>query len=295
MTAVTFDVDFTDYTSAGKENLDEIEASFVAIRGELERLPAFRATWFVRLDAHIGHVYGRADYILRRHAGAFDWLRSRGHEIAWHHHAFEQHDGEWRPTADDAVVAEQLRAESDLARHHGLGASRMGWGFHTNRTMAALDELGWQIDSTALPRPSYPWDALPRDWSVSPQHPYHPSRADYRVPGTPARALLEIPMTTVLLSSRDDSQPGVVRYVNPAYRPETFAEALSKVPAAVEPVLICHPYELVPSRSTHSMIAFDIGAFRSNLELLVARGDVFSTISEVAARAGAFVMPSSHQ
>lgn len=293
MTAVTFDVDFTDYTSADGAMLDEMDASFGAIKAELQRWPTLRTTWFVRLDAHIGERYGRRDYILAKHASSFDWLRSRGHEISWHHHAFIHGDGAWRPSGDPADVSAQLRASNDLAREHGLLSTRMGWGFHTNETMRTLEELGWTVDSSALPRPAYPWDSLDRDWSITPRRPYRPSVSDYRVPGTPARALLEVPMTTVPLSAPGDSQPDVMRYINPAYRPAVFADAVERVEAGEDPVLICHPYELVASDSSHPLLAFDIAAFRANVEHLVARGDSFATISEHAANLAADMTESS--
>lgn len=286
MTAVTFDVDFTDYTSSTGEMLDEIDASFGIIHNALKLWPELKTTWFVRVDNHVALHYGKADYILSKHATAFELLRSSGHEIGWHHHAFVETSAGWRPTSDVGAVVAQLEANSDLAQGHLLSATRMGWGFHTNETIATLDALGWRVDSTAMPRPSYLWDTLPRDWSRTPLYPFRPSVADFRVPGEPSRGLVEVPLTMVCIPATGDTQPDVRRYLNPAYRTDVFANAIDKVPAGIEPVMICHPYEVLPARTGHPLIAFDVAAFRANLELIVARASTLSTISEVAARSG---------
>ena len=284
MTAVTFDVDFTDYTSADGEMLDEMDASFNLIQDRLKRWPQLKTTWFVRIDRQIAARYGRPDHIVRKHLRSLEWLRANGHEIGWHHHAFESKDGHWRPSSDAATVSSQLREMSGVAQANAMSASRMGWGFHRNETMATLDELGWRVDSTAMPRPSYAWDSVTRDWSTTPQHPYRPSVSDYRVPDEPMRALVEVPITMVPITTSQDTQPDVLRYLNPAYHPDVFAAALARVEVGAEPVMVCHPYEILPSRASHPLIAFDPAALTTNLELLVAQGDALSTISEIAAR-----------
>jgi hypothetical protein len=146
--------------------------------------------------------------------------------------------------------------------------------------METLERLEWSVDSSALPRPQYPWDAVRRDWSTTPRTPYRPSRADYRRPGTPARRILEIPITTVPLEAPDDTQPGILRYINPAYHGDVFRAALARVPEGVEPVLIAHPYEFLSGTRSHPLIAFDASALRRNLALLADRGGASRTVSE---------------
>jgi hypothetical protein len=279
---VTFDVDFTDY--AAGTPFDELETGFPIIRAELARLPQLRTTWFIRVDAHIGALYGSPDHILRKHAQAIDWLRQSGHEIGWHHHAYAlARSGAWHPDTDEARVCEQLRRSSEFAWGHDLVATRMGWGFHTNGTMAELERLGWAADSSAVPRPSYPWDSTSRDWSLTPQGPYYPSCADYRVPGFPERRILQVPMTTVPLASPTDNRPDVLRNIDPAYRPNVFRAALRHVRNDDVTVLVCHPYAVLPTTVAHPLLAFDPSAFRANLEALATRYERFWTMSEIIA------------
>ena len=282
MIALTFDVDFTDYVSNPEAPLDELGASFKQIREALATFPQVRTTWFIRMDSHIGATFGSPDYIFRKHENVVDWLRAHGHEVAWHHHAYKQVDGQWKPEFDEARIASQLGATSDLAMEYGLAVCRMGWGFQTNRTMEALERLGWRVDCSAIPRPRYDWDTVPRDWTTTPQQPFFPSIADYRVPGDPERALLEVPTSTVLLSTPTDTQPGIVRYINPAYHPKWFRNALDAA-ASDSLVLICHPYELLRSKSAHPLLAFSSEAFFLNMETLVERVTRFGTISEMIA------------
>jgi hypothetical protein len=288
--AVTFDVDFTDYLAG--EPVDEIAATASLLQAALDRSPAIRTTWFVRIDAQVEALFGTADAILQRHAGFFDWLRERGHEVGWHHHAYRKGPDRWLPETDPARVRDQLPAASGLARIHGMSACRMGWGFHCNETMAELVRLGWEVDSSAVPRPRYEWDAAARDWARTPNHPYRPSVADYRVPGEPSLPLLEVPITTVPLALAGDTRPGVLRNVSPSFRSELFRRAVRLLPE--DAVLICHPYELLPRAGTHHALAFDGAAFCANMEWLGDSGRSFGTIGEVAAaHAGSVPLPMS--
>ncbi len=275
------DVDFTDHRSGAP--VDEMELLFAPLRRVCAELPEARFTWFVRIDAGMAEIHGRPDWAFERHAGALDWLRAAGHEIAWHHHAYRRGRARrWLPEVRPDRVVEQLRAASDVAHANGLRSTRMGWGFQANETVAVLPALGWPVDSSAIPRPRYSW-SVGADWVPTPQHPYRPSRADYRVPGTPSHDLLEIPITTVPLGVPTDTVPDVRRYVDPAYHAKVFDCALARLGDTDPVVLVCHPYETAAASEPHPLLAFDPDVFRRNLEVLLARFGPTATVAEAAA------------
>ena len=150
---------------------------------------------------------------------------------------------------DEARLLEQLRRHGEHARRLGLRAARMGWGQHTNATLRELAALGFELDSSAIPRPRYAWETTPlRDWSTTGQDPYCPSVSDYRTAGEPALGLLEIPISTVPLARLTDTVPGVKRYISLTYEEQVFREALARCRNRGT-VLITHPYELLPHAS----------------------------------------------
>lgn len=278
--AVTFDVDMVDYVGH-HSNMDEIEECFPAIQNILLDYPQVNTTWFIRVDSQIETLHGHSDFILHRHADVLDWLRSYGHQIGWHHHAYRFHDDAWLQEARPGVVTGEIRRFGELARKLGMSTVRMGWGWHTNESMQVLDELGFGIDSSSIPRPCYPWESGARDWSRSPSQPYRPSQADYQLPGEPSLKLLEIPMSTTHIPAPNDNL-AVQRYVNLAYRPDVFDRAVSSLGNRDLLVTITHPYELLENATSHPLIAFDSKALRSNLARLAGLDAEFVTLEEVA-------------
>jgi hypothetical protein len=250
------------------------------------------ATWFVRLDAHTRAVHGDAEFIFRRHAGIISRLRARGDEIGWHLHSYRHSDGHWKPDTDVQAVLADLAAHAPLARARGMRAVRMGWGFHTNETMHFIADVGFAIDSSAIPRPRYPWDEGTKDWAITPLMPYRPSAADYRVPGEPSLPIVEIPMSVSAIAAPDDTQD-VLRYVNPAFTPHAFADPVRRWFGTHDLlVTVTHPYELLPRRSPHSLLAGSLDAFAVNLDAIAASAEssgmsaAFVTLSEMASRIG---------
>jgi hypothetical protein len=171
-------------------------------------------------------------------------------------------------------VAAELERYAPLAQSHGLTAVRMGWGFHTNQTLATLARLRFATDSSAIPRPRYTWEVATRDWASTPAVPFHPSAGDYRIPGAPALDILEVPISTAPVAAPYDEGP-VVRYINPAYRPALLAPVLWGWPSRHRHlVTVTHPYELVPAGEPHGLLAFEPAAFERNLRELERAADV---------------------
>ena len=288
--AITFDVDMVDYMGH-HSNVDELEESFPAIQRILLDFPQVRTNWFIRIDSQISSIYGRPDFVLRRHANILDWLRIHGHQVGWHHHAYRFYGGSWSQETRVEIATREIRRFGEIANRHGMSASRMGWGWHTNESIQVLDEIGFVVDSSCIPRPCYPWEANVRDWSRAPSWPYRPSRIDYQTPGEPSLQLLQIPMSTTHIPAPGDSEE-VRRYINLAYRPEVFARALSNLEKRELVVTITHPYELLQNSHKHSLIAFDMEVLRNNLTQLASIDAEFVTMEDEAQR---YFLGAGHQ
>ncbi|MEW5984360.1 MAG: hypothetical protein AB1806_18560 [Acidobacteriota bacterium] len=286
---LTFDVDLIDHSS-GNMRPDELTVAVPRLMKLWDRHPGWRATWFVRLDAQLGEVYGEADYVFRQYGALLHELRQRGHAIGWHPHCYTRRNGEWAQNTDSRGVVEELSTHASHARARGLTTVRMGWGFHTNETMALLSDLGFEADSSAIPRPIYAWELSVKDWSTSPATAFFPSRSDYRVPGEPAHAILELPVSVAPLAAPYDHGP-VQRYLNPAYWPGAFQPALEWWLARHgDVVMLTHPTELMPATARRGLIAHDFGALEQNLLHIEQKARdrsarlSFVTIDEAAAR-----------
>ena len=289
---LTFDIDLAEYASDWKPN-NEFEVAVPEITRLLGDFPDVRTTWFVRIDDHVATTWGRPDYFFDRYAPLVDRLRDGGHEIAWHPHSYVRAGERWTQNVDGAGVLDELKRHAPLVHSLGVRSVRMGWGFHTNDTMRFLSDEGFVADSSAIPRPQYRWEPTYKDWQITPQHPYHPSAADYRAPGGDELEILEIPMSVVPLPAPTDTER-VLRYINLAYRTEPFARAVRESLES-RPILvtITHPYEVLPSGNQHALLAFDLDAFHQNLSLLATmRSDTngsapsFVTIAELASAYG---------
>jgi hypothetical protein len=278
MIAVTIDVDQVAWN--GGSACDEMRDAVPLVHETLRRFPGVRATWFVRVDDGMAARYGAADALLTGHSRLIARLRADGHEIAWHHHAVQAGSSDI-PELDSEAVCEQLRRHAGSARAHALTSVRLGWAHADQSIIGCLAELGFRVDSTALPRPSYPWDVVPRDWQGTPHVPYRPSRADFRRPGIPDHALLEVPLSVGTLSLIGDTQPAVQRYVNPAFMPGHFRALLATVQHHPLLVTVTHPYEIMSGHEPSRLLAHSPEAFEENLALLVELERPFVTLCEL--------------
>ncbi len=95
----------------------------------------------------------------------------------------------------------------------------MGWGRRANATLRELAALGFQLDSSATPRPRY--RRSPRRYGIGARPDRilpHPSVRDYRTAGEPALGLLEMPITTVPLPRATDTCRVFKRYIGLSYK-----------------------------------------------------------------------------
>jgi len=276
--AVTFDLDFTNYLN-DNDFIDEFEEAWPYFINFCNTLKNLKTTWFIRIDNQIKTLYGSEDYIFLKHAEKIKWLRNNGHEIGWHFHSYVINDGKWVQNTNDELVVEEMKQVFPIVQKHNLKISRMGWTYHTNKTMKMLEQLGVKYDFTAFPRPNYNWDKILRDWHITPSYTYKPSLEDYRIPGNPSLDLNQVPITSVKLPSKTDTDIDVLRYLNPAYKEEYFEIGLSKTNDFIMNTL-SHPYEFLPSGTKHEMLSFSPNVFLSNLQTLENTGYKFIVASE---------------
>ncbi|MDA7774254.1 hypothetical protein N8993_08730 [Pseudomonadales bacterium] len=278
--AITFDVDMVDYVGRGR-SFDEMDDCFPIIQKILDKFPHVRTTWFIRIDAQMAAMFGRPDFLFFKHADKIEWLRARGHQIGWHHHAYKRKGDLWVQETTPEIVFPDIQKFGHIARKLDIFVARMGWGWQTNESMQILDKLGFRVDSSCIPRPNYPWETVVKDWSLASPTPYKPSKENYQIAQEPSLGLLEIPISTTHISAPNDTV-SMVRYINLAYKESVFGKAFTRLLDQDLIVTITHPYEIVRNgRALHPLLSFSAEALEQNLKLLVANNLEFVTLGDV--------------
>jgi hypothetical protein len=248
-------------TAQGLEAMADVLRGLAAMLGA----PA-QASWFVRADRHLAAAEGDA---LAAHVRFGGFLRQRlaaGDTVGWMPQAYSAHDGS--VDLDDlATTCARLRAAGWPA-----DAVRMGGCFHDPATMAALAALGVAVDCSALPGREKRDNGWRLDWRGTPAHAYFPSMHDYRRGGSPARELLELPLSMIALAAPYDTAP-LARYFNPAMHPALLAPHLDDLAARTDYVqCVLHPDELVPPTGPgHPLVAYSAQACADTLGALCER------------------------
>jgi hypothetical protein len=107
------------------------------------------------------------------------------------------------------------------------------------------------------------------DWGVTPAGAYHPSVADYRVPGKPARRLLEVPMSMIQTRADYDRAP-LMRYLDLSFHPRVLRDGLAALVGTAQAlVTVTHPSTILPGHAEHGLLSFSVEAFAKNLCLLL--------------------------
>jgi hypothetical protein len=279
--AVTVDVDNDGASLADARNrLSWQGLKLVPVIADIAHARGIPVTWFVRADPQLRAVYGSPSYLLEDQSALWRDLKGRGDEIGWHPHLVSlADDGSFRAERDERRQEDDLRSTcAELrARKHEFFSVRVGEAIGSNIVMHTLADLGLRVDSSAIPGRRRHDEARTFDWAPTPNVPYRPSVADYRVPGHPALPILEIPMTALPVHAPFDPGP-LLRYANLAYRPAIFASALDRwfeADGRADTVLtlILHPDELMPGAQAHPLYAFAPGALGENLNTLFDAAD----------------------
>jgi hypothetical protein len=252
-----------------EEGVPQIESILADVRDS--RGSTASATWFVRCDDQIGHMTGSPAYLLERYQALWQKRWQMGDEIAFHPHLYRQQDGLWKQDMEPESLRSQI--QRSLAAMQGAGflsrVSRIGEAFGSNALIAALDECGMQCDSTAMPGRVRVDAERSLDWGVTPAGAYHPSVADYRVPGKPARRLLEVPMSMIQTRADYDRAP-LMRYLDLSFHPRVLRDGLAALVGTAQAlVTVTHPSTILPGHAEHGLLSFSVEAFAKNLCLLL--------------------------
>lgn len=216
-------------------------------------------TWNLRVDDQTKRIYGTYSHILSTHIDFLLELEKSGDELAWHPHfwCFDENAKVWYQNYQDTDWQVEMLASAYDAYQEVLPGRaktvRTGWSYHNNRTMATLDKLGVQVDTSAIPG----LRILPRkkqvrlsnfyDWYISPHRPFHPSAVDYRrgaKEGESSYTLLEVPnsvshsplwgMLSGLVLAKKMKDPRQVGY---ALARPAFMSTITGKPALFKPML----------------------------------------------------------
>ena len=156
----------------------------------------------------------------------------------------------------------------------------MGWGYQTNETIKIINDKNFIYDSSAIPRPKYPFEISIRDCEETPQYPYRPSFKDYLIPASPSYNILEIPITTVPLSTPTDTLK-MHRCISPGLKNKIFKKTILACRQS-NIVLAAHPYEIVTSNKNHFLNSYSIEEFNENLLWLSKQNFNFATLKDIS-------------
>jgi hypothetical protein len=257
----------------GKNKITDITDAWVDSVGN--RLPI---TWFVRCDRQIYDKYGDYAFLLKCYDKWWQQRIDAGDNIQWHAHLYRSENNQWVQETRKQNLFADLSAGKKAFESFGIrpAASRIGEAYQSDDLMLILDELGLRADCTAMPGRKRKDAEKNIDWESTPNHPYHPSKTDYRIPGADELKIWEIPMTTVQTQVSYDER-SLLRYVNPAFHPEILSDGLADlIKRANFLVTIVHPFEVLSSffcddtLNSHPLIAFEPEALQKNLHNLTS-------------------------
>lgn len=249
------------------------------------------ATWFVRADDQIGYYFGNNSYIFSKFHKNWKILFEKGHEIAWHPHLYKLDNDIWPQEYNSSALKEQLYRSKISIQMAGweVKSSRIGEAYCSNSIINDLSELGIKVDSSALPGRSRKDGERTIDWINSPFKPYYPSKADYRIPGSPSYPILEIPFSMALIKADYDTVP-IYRYVDLSFWHRSMKDGLKNI-INDNSILntIIHPSTVLPELSSkpHGLLSFDIMEVKKNLDFIINTATdrgiefTFKTISKI--------------
>jgi len=269
---------------------DRTEAGLPIVKDVLKRLEGelgrpLPATWFIRADEAIRRQFGTYDAVFRRFDAALREPFAQGHEAGWLVGFSSCGPQFGLPGTELQPVLSEL-----VEQGWRLRSARAGELQHDNASMAALDSLGIAFDSSALPRRRRLEDGWGIDWEGTPQRPYRPSLADYRIPGEPERAIWELPLTTVPMLAPYDVR-ALPRYLNPCMHGSYLWPALEAIVRDASYLLcILHPDEAIArTDGGHPLIAYSAEVLAENLRGIVracaacGRAVSFKTVADFGA------------
>jgi hypothetical protein len=299
---LTIDTDPDGFSSATVDRAALKWDGFENLPKMLERIEAtafdlgveIPVTWFLRSDGQLERAYGHALYLLQRYEEFWETIRHRGDELGWHPHLYtEDDDGATILIKDPEQACDELERLSSIHDTEGFHpvAFRNGEGWHTTETLATIERLRIEVDSTAIPGRTGGANH-PMEWTGAPNQPYFPDAVDPRRAG-PRRGVLEIPINTWRLRTPYDSAPKL-RYINPAVHVRLFESALETWVSEASGhsdalsvwVLILHPDEVLPQQED-ALYAWSVETACRNIAAFLAAAQGVSDTAEFTTLASA--------
>jgi hypothetical protein len=184
---------------------------------------------------------------------------------------------------DPIWLADAYRA---VAEHYDVRSTRTGWNYASNILFRRLQDMGIEVDFSAVPG-NLAWqaagpDKVLVDWTRCPSVSYHPSLDDYQRPGH--SKLLEIPLTQF-----ENSLMGMAKRV--AWRLRNGSCSLAGLRNRTSP--LTHPWKALPPARKPVWAFFfhpvdlqgdGMATFVDNLEQLRALPDVEFITASAARR-----------
>ena len=231
-------------------------------------------TWFIRIDDQMNFFFGNRFYLVEQYNIFFGKAIKERHELAWHPHIYEKSENEFIIPTSVEFCIDQLSSVHEEIKTNRLAfvSFRNGEGWHTNETMQFVEQLGFSVDSTAIPGVKKPTPHL-LNWKETFNHPYFPSKENYQLAGVEA-GLLEMPMNTWFVKAPYDVQTKL-RYMNPAVRSKIFEESIkaNQTSLAAEEInihtLISHPDEIASQSFSDNLYGCTIDNYIDNIRLLI--------------------------
>jgi soluble P-type ATPase len=254
----------------------------------IDRLQGIPFSVFIRSDHQIESIYGSYDYLISSNQEVVKKIMQANGELNWHIHIYKKTNNQWIQIRDEEeLVNAFIRDYKEVCKireinHHIV---RVGECAMNNSLMKAMNKLGIQVDSTALPGRVRNDEEKFFDWKPTSNDFYNPSVTDYRVPGNFCYKLTEIPISTLYMQASYDVIP-LRRYFNLSFKTDVLFQRLDEyIKTHNNLVAITHPFEVL-SGGQHGLISFDLNTLTINLaklkESVLANNKipVFKKISE---------------
>ncbi len=194
----------------------------------IKATPEIRHTLMIQADDSVLSATGKRAYLFERFSSELRELTADGHEIGWHFHPIEIHEGRWQQSLDQLrICAAAEQAFNDINFAFPIAVCSTGWCYGSNELTATYRRLGLRVDCSALPGLFNPGvDVADRygnigrvnhhDWRQSPLRPFKPGYENYQLE-SPAQdgSLVQFPA----LTTRDNlvSLNESVHWYSPAY------------------------------------------------------------------------------
>ncbi len=240
-----------------------------------------RLTWFIRCDRQIDIQYSNYGYLLHQFDDFWKGRLAVGDDLQWHAHLYRNEKEIWVQEDDPLALSEDLRGGLRALKNWGFSpaAIRIGESYHSHELMSLIEGLGLKADCSGLSGRKRQDGEKWIDWEITPNRPYHPSRADYRTSGEPAYPFWEIPFNTVATKVSYDSQP-ILRYVNLGFQPGVLDRGIESFFRNHDILVsVTHPFELVTDffsdtqNAHHPLLSFHPDAVKKNLSSILQAAD----------------------